>query len=154
MRVWGCDGDGNAGVGSGGGVVVVSACMSGTRGSGVMSNTGDVLEMSVVRGVGGVCDMCMCFARGGVGGEGGEWMRELGLGFTNPVGTGGVLDIYGISSPLSLNLNNPFISLIINNWCLLSKYRRCSVTNSYPPFWKSVFSLAPTLGGGMVLLSL
>ena len=36
-------------------MVVVSACMSGTRGSGVMSNTGDVLEMSVVRGVGGVC---------------------------------------------------------------------------------------------------
>ena len=68
---------------------MVSACMSGTRGSGVMSNTGDVLEMSVVRGVGGVCDMCMCLARGGVGGEGGEWMRELGLGFTNPVGTGG-----------------------------------------------------------------
>ena len=30
-------------------MVVVSACMSGTRGSGVMSNTGDVLEMSVVR---------------------------------------------------------------------------------------------------------
>ena len=24
--------------------------------------------------------MCMCLARGGVGGEGGEWMRELGLG--------------------------------------------------------------------------
>ena len=65
---------------------MVSACMSGTRGSGVMSNTGDVLEMSVVRGVGGVCDMCMCLARGGVGGEGGEWMRELGLGFTNPIG--------------------------------------------------------------------
>ena len=72
---------------------MVSARMSGTRGSGVMSNTGDVLEMSVVRGVGGVCDMCMCLARGGVGGEGGEWMRELGLGFTNPVGTGGVLDV-------------------------------------------------------------
>ena len=67
---------------------MVSACMSGTRGSGVMSSTGDVLEMSVVRGVGGVCDMCL--ARGGVGGE---WMRELGLGFTNPVGTGGVLDV-------------------------------------------------------------
>ena len=47
----------------------MSACMSSTRGS------GDVL----VRGVGGVCDMCMCLARGGVGGEGGEWMRELGL---------------------------------------------------------------------------
>ena len=85
-----CEGDGNAGVGSGGGVLAVSACMCGTRGSGVLSSTVDVLEISVVRGVGGVCDMCMCLARGGVGGEGGEWMRELGLGFTNPVGTGGV----------------------------------------------------------------
>ena len=44
----------------------MSACMSGTRGSGVLSSAGDVL----VRGVGGVCDMCMCLARGGVGGEG------------------------------------------------------------------------------------
>ena len=74
-------------------MVAVSACMSGTRGSGVMSSTGDVLEMSVVRGVGGVCDICMCLARGGVGEEGGEWMRQLGLDFTNPVGTGGVLDV-------------------------------------------------------------
>ena len=32
-------------MGSGGGV---SACMGGTRGSGVLSSTGDVLEMSVV----------------------------------------------------------------------------------------------------------
>ena len=64
----------------------MSACMSG---SGVLSSTGDVL----VRGVGGVCDMCMCLARGSVGGEGGEWMRELGLCFTNPLGTGGVLDM-------------------------------------------------------------
>ena len=63
--------------------------MSGTRGSGVLSSTGDVL----VRGVGGVCDMYMCLARGGVGEEGGEWMRELCLGFTNLVGTGGVLDM-------------------------------------------------------------
>ena len=63
--------------------------MSVTRGSGVLSCTGDVLEMSV----GGVCDMCMCLARGGVVGEGGECMRELGLGFTNHVGTGGVLDM-------------------------------------------------------------
>ena len=52
----------------------MSACMSGTCGSGVLSSTGDVL----VRGVDG---------------EGGEWMRELDLGFTNPVGTGGVLDM-------------------------------------------------------------
>ena len=63
----------------------MSACMSGTRGSGVPSSTGDVL----VRGVGGVCDMCMCLARGGVGGEGGEWMRELGLGFTQSSGDRG-----------------------------------------------------------------
>ena len=48
---------------------------------------------SIVRGVGRVCDMCMCLAWGGMGGEGGEWKRELGLGFTNPVGTVGVLDM-------------------------------------------------------------
>ena len=71
----------------------MSACMCSTRGSGVLSSTGDVLEMGVVRGVVGVCDMCMCLARGGVGGEGGEWMRRLGLGLTNPVGTGGALDV-------------------------------------------------------------
>ena len=35
-----------------------------------LSSTGDVLEMSVVRGVGGVYDMCMCLARCYVGGEG------------------------------------------------------------------------------------
>ena len=35
----------------------------------------------------------MCLARGGVGGEEGEWMRGLGLGFTNHVGTGGVFDV-------------------------------------------------------------
>ena len=66
MRVCGCEGDGNVGVGSGGGVVAVSACMSGTLGLGVLSSTGDVL----VRGVAGVCDVCMYLARGGVGGEG------------------------------------------------------------------------------------
>ena len=48
-RPLGCEGDGNTGVGSGGGVVVVSAYMSGTRGSGVLASAGDVLEMSVVR---------------------------------------------------------------------------------------------------------
>ena len=39
----------------------MSACMSGTRGSGVLSSTGDVL----VRGVGRVCEMCMCIVLGG-----------------------------------------------------------------------------------------
>ena len=53
-----CDGD--AGVGSWGGVVVVSAYMDGTCGSFFLSSAGDLLEMSVVRGV---CDMCMCLAR-------------------------------------------------------------------------------------------
>ena len=40
----GCEGDGNAGVGSGGGVVAVSAYMGGTRGSGVLASAGDMLE--------------------------------------------------------------------------------------------------------------
>ena len=35
----------------------------------------------------------MCMARGSVGGERGKWMRLSGLGFTNPVGRGGVLDM-------------------------------------------------------------
>ena len=73
-------------VGVRGGVVAMSACMCGTRGSGVLSSTGDVLEISVVIGVGGVCDIGMCLARA-VWVERGEWTRELGLGFTNTVGT-------------------------------------------------------------------
>ena len=36
------------------------------------------------------CVTCVCV---GVGGEGGECIRELSLGFTNSVGTGGVLDM-------------------------------------------------------------
>ena len=67
-------------MGSGRGVAV-SAYMCDTRGSIVLSSAGDMLEMSVVRGVGGVCDMCMRLARGGV--------RGLGLVFTNPGGTWG-----------------------------------------------------------------
>ena len=59
-------GDGNAVVGSGGGVVAVSTYMGSIRGSGVLASAGDVLEMSV----GGVLDMCMCLARDGVGGVG------------------------------------------------------------------------------------
>ena len=38
-------------------MVVVSAYMGGTRGSCVLASSGDVLEIGVVRGVGGVCDM-------------------------------------------------------------------------------------------------
>ena len=35
----------------------------------------------------------MCLARDGMGGDGGEWIRGLGLGFTNPVERRGVLDV-------------------------------------------------------------
>ena len=79
-RLLGCEGDGNAGVGYGGDVVAVSVYMGGTRGSGVLASAGDVLEMSVVRGVGEVCDMCMCLGRG-------ECVTGLGLGFTSSGGT-------------------------------------------------------------------
>ena len=46
-------------------MVAVSAYTGGTRGSSVLSSACDVLEMSVVRGVGGGCDIRMCLARGG-----------------------------------------------------------------------------------------
>ena len=36
--------------------------------------------------------MCMSLTRCGLGGDRGEWMRRLGLGFTNPVETGEELD--------------------------------------------------------------
>ena len=52
--------------------------VGGTRGSGIVSSTADVVWMSVMRGmrgVGRVCEVCICLTRGGVGGEGGEWMR-------------------------------------------------------------------------------
>ena len=38
-------------------------CMSGKRGSGVVSSAYNMIEMSVVTGV--VCEMCMCLARRG-----------------------------------------------------------------------------------------
>ena len=72
-RVRGCAADGNAGVEDGGGLAVVSVGHVGyTRSSRIVYIAADVLGMSVVRGmrgVGGVCGMCMCLARSGVGGE-------------------------------------------------------------------------------------
>ena len=47
--------------------------VGGTRGSGIVSSASDVLQMSVVRGmrgVGGLCEMCMCLDRGDIGGVG------------------------------------------------------------------------------------
>ena len=50
-----CEGDGNAGVGDGRVVIVVSAGHVGdTHGSGIVSGAADVLGMSVVRGTRGV----------------------------------------------------------------------------------------------------
>ena len=74
-------------------VVVSAGHVGGRRGSGIMSSAADVLGISVVRGMrgdGGVCEMCMCLALGSVGCD---LVRGLGLGFTNPGGTGGVLDV-------------------------------------------------------------
>ena len=61
-----------------------------TRGSGIVSNAADVLGMRMVRGmkrVRGVYEMSKSLARSNVGGEGDVWIRGMGLGFTNRVGT-------------------------------------------------------------------
>ena len=53
--------------------MVSAGHVGGTRSSDSVTSAADVLWMSVVRGmrgVGGVCEMCMCLARGGVGGDG------------------------------------------------------------------------------------
>ena len=76
--------------------MVSAGHVGGTRGSSIVSCAADVIWISEVlglRGVGEVCEMCMCLARGDVGGEGGEWLRGLGLGFTNPEITGGMLNV-------------------------------------------------------------
>ena len=52
-------------------------CFNVCCGSGIVSNVADVLGMNVwreMKGVGGLCEMCMCLARVGVGGEGDEWI--------------------------------------------------------------------------------
>ena len=54
-------------------VVVSAGYVGGTHGSGIVSSADDVLWMNVVRGmrgVVGVCEMCMCLARSGGDGEG------------------------------------------------------------------------------------
>ena len=78
MLVWG-----------GGAVVLVSAGhVGGTRCSCIVSSAADVLVMSVMRGmtgVGRVYEVWMCLIR--------PRRRGLGLGFTDPVVTGGLLDV-------------------------------------------------------------
>ena len=56
-------------------VVVNAGHVRGIRGSGIVPSADDVLWMSVLRGmkgVSGVCEMYMCLALGGLGGEEGE----------------------------------------------------------------------------------
>ena len=75
------------------GVRAAHEYVGGTRDSDNVSSTSDMVVRIVVRGmkgVGGVCEMCMCLAWGGVLGE---WIRGLGLGFTNPVRTKGMLNM-------------------------------------------------------------
>ena len=52
--------------------------------------------------------MCMYLARGGVGVS--VWIRRLGLSFSNPVGTGGVLDMCFHNKLIEVATNkNPFM---------------------------------------------
>ena len=62
--------------------MVSAGQVCGTHGSGIVYSAADVLWMSMVRGmrgVGGVCEMCMCLARSGVCGEGGSVDERIGL---------------------------------------------------------------------------
>ena len=65
--------------------MVSAGHVGGTRGSSIVSSAADVLWMSVVRGMRGVGGVCVWLSAAWVGG--GEWMRGLGFGFNNPVGT-------------------------------------------------------------------
>ena len=60
--------------------MVSAGYVDGTRGSGIVSSSADMLCMGVVRGmrgVGVVCEMCMCLARVGVSGEGVSGREDL-----------------------------------------------------------------------------
>ena len=83
-RVRGCEGDVNAGVVDGVGVVAVCAeheYVCGIRGSSIVSSAADVLWMGVVRVmrvVGGVCKISICLDRGCEGVSGYEnWVWAL-----------------------------------------------------------------------------
>ena len=69
--------------------MVSAGHVGGTRCSGIVSSAADVLWMSVVpgmRGVDGVCEMCMCLTLGGVGGGGCE---RIGFGLYQSCGNRG-----------------------------------------------------------------
>ena len=66
--------------------------VGGTRGSGIVSSAADVWCVGCEELVEYVRCICVWFGVAWVE-RGGVWMRGLGLGFTNHVGTGGVLDV-------------------------------------------------------------
>ena len=72
-------------------VVASAGHVGGTGGSGIVFSAANMLWISVVRGMRRVGGVGVWLGAAWV--EGGEWMRGFGLGFTNPVGTGGVLDV-------------------------------------------------------------
>ena len=64
-------------------ITVSAGCeyMGGIHGSGFVSTAENVLQINVVcvvRGVGGLCKMCMCLTRAGYE-VWGKWVRGLGL---------------------------------------------------------------------------
>ena len=93
-----------------------------------MSNAADVLWTSVVcgmRGVGGVCEMCMCLTRGGVVGEEGWVDERIGFGLYQSCGNNG--SVGGVS-------------LFGLRWCV---WCRCGVVwvEAWNRVWRSVVVL-------------
>ena len=87
-----CEGDSNAGMENRGGVVAMSTMneyVGRSHGSDIVSTAVDVLGMSVVLGMGGVC----MFGSGWCGSCGAESIRGLDLGVSNPEERLGVLDV-------------------------------------------------------------
>ena len=69
--------------------MVSTGHVGGICGSSIVSSASDMLWMSVVRGmrgVGRVCEICMCLTRVGVGGEGDE---RIGFGLYQSCGNRG-----------------------------------------------------------------
>ena len=72
--------------------MVSAGHVGGTHGSGIVSIAADVLWMSVVcgmRGVGGVCEMCMCLARLRPWVERGRVDERIGFGLYQSCGNRG-----------------------------------------------------------------
>ena len=85
--------------------------VGGIRGSGIVSSAADMLWMSVVhgmRGVGEVCEMCMCLAQGGVCGEGVSGGEDwIGFGLYQScenMGSVGRVSVFGLRWEVGVGL--------------------------------------------------